>query len=176
MALCLALAGTGLASLPMSLARAQGGHLPQPRSLKALLARVGRDGRPVVAMFSIDGCPWCEAIRREQLNSLLREQAERGVQVVEFNMGDGTAFDDADGAVAGAGPAPARWREAASPAALARLLGVKIAPTLVFLGPDGEVAERLVGYGSPDFFSAYLDERIDQARRAVGAARRPPAG
>jgi hypothetical protein len=165
MALCLALAGTGLASLPMSLARAQGGHLPQPRSLKALLARVGRDGRPVVAMFSIDGCPWCEAIRREQLNSLLREQAERG-----------TAFDDADGAVAGAGPAPARWREAASPAALARLLGVKIAPTLVFLGPDGEVAERLVGYGSPDFFSAYLDERIDQARRAVGAARRPPAG
>jgi hypothetical protein len=53
---------------------------------------------------------------------------------------------------------------------------VKIAPTLVFLGPDGEIAERLVGYGSPDFFSAYLDDRIDAAKRAIGGARRAGSG
>ena len=31
-----------------------------------------------------------------------------------------------------------------------------------------EVAERLVG-GSPDFYAAYLDNRLTQARKAVAA-------
>ena len=143
-------------------------------------------------MFSIRGCPWCAAIRREQLNALLREESVRGVRVVEFDLADEGAFDDAGKAApspataakgsappsgaTGPSAGPGLVREAASPAALARLLGVKIAPTLVFLGPDGEIAERLVGYGSPDFFSAYLDDRIETARRAIGAVRRTGAG
>jgi hypothetical protein len=187
-----ALLAPGLAWLPAAPAHAQNQGLPNPRSIKALLAQAGRDRRPIVAMFSIHGCPWCAAIRREQLNGLFREESERGVRVVEFDLADETAFDDAGKAtpspappakgsaspsgVAGARAAPALVREAASPAALARLLGVKIAPTLVFLGPDGEIAERLVGYGSPDFFSAYLDDRIDAAKRAIGGARRAGAG
>jgi len=182
----------GLAWLTAARAQAQNPGLPTPRSIKALLAQAGRDRRPIVAMFSIQGCPWCAAIRREQLNALLREESERGVRVVEFDLADEAAFDDAGGAtpppatpakgstsasgVTGVRAVPGLVREAASPAALARLLGVKIAPTLVFLGPDGEIAERLVGYGSPDFFSAYLDDRIDAAKRAIGGARRTGAG
>ena len=166
----LALAVAGFSGLAPAGARAQSGGLPQPRSLKTLLAQAGRDRRPIVAMFSIDGCPWCAAIRREQLNGLLREQGDRGIRVVEFNMGNDAPFDDAPKAPAVAGRS-APMREAASPAALARQLGVKVAPTLVFLGPDGEIAERLVGYGSPDFFSAYLDDRIDESRRKLAATR-----
>jgi hypothetical protein len=184
--------GSGIAWLPHSPAWAQNTGLPHPRSIRALLAQAGRDRRPIVAMFSIHGCPWCAAIRREQLNALLREESERGVRVVEFDLADDAAFDDAGtagapAAVAAKGSAspagatgtrsgPAIVRDAASPAALARLLGVKIAPTLVFLGPDGEIAERLVGYGSPDFFSAYLDDRIETARRTIGALRRTGPG
>ena len=42
-------------------------------------------------------------------------------------------------------------------------------PTVLFLGAGGkEVAERLVG-GSPDFYAAYLDNRLTQARKAVAA-------
>ncbi len=188
----LAFLGSGLAWFPGSAARAQNTGLPNPRSIRALLAQAGRDRRPIVAMFSIRGCPWCAAIRREQLNALLREESVRGVRVVEFDLADEGAFDDAGKAApspataakgstppsgaTGPSAGPGLVREAASPAALARLLGVKIAPTLVFLGPDGEIAERLVGYGSPDFFSAYLDDRIETARRAIGAVRRTGAG
>ena len=51
--------------------------------------------------------------------------------------------------------------------ALVRAWQVKAAPTVLFLGPGGrEVADRLVG-GSPDFYSAYLDGRLERARQAV---------
>ena len=51
---------------------------------------------------------------------------------------------------------------------LVRAWQVKAAPTVLFLGPGGqEVADRLVG-GSPDFYSAYLDGRLERARQALG--------
>jgi hypothetical protein len=42
-------------------------------------------------------------------------------------------------------------------------MGVRFAPTVAFLGPDGELAERLLGYQSADFYGAYLDDRIAEA-------------
>jgi hypothetical protein len=42
-----------------------------------------------------------------------------------------------------------------------------VSPTVVFLGPRGELAERLVGYPSADFYNAYLDDRIARARAAI---------
>ena len=51
--------------------------------------------------------------------------------------------------------------------ALVRAWGVKVAPTVLFLGRGGrEVADRLVG-GSPDFYHAYLERRLEQARRTI---------
>lgn len=138
------------------------GHLmlPRPDSLAALVAQSEREGRPVVALFSREGCGWCETIRRDQLRHLAREAQARGVLVVEFDVGDARAFRAAQGA-------GGDWASEASPAALARRLDIRATPTVVFLGRGGELAERLVGYGSPDFYGAYLDERITQARGAL---------
>jgi hypothetical protein len=130
----------------------------------------------VVALFSTAGCGWCDALRAAELRHLAREADARGVLVVEFDLADGRPFR----ADASAGskdrhaqlrpavePATAGWTRAESPAALARRLGIRVAPTVAFLGPQGGVAEPLVGYGSPDFYGAYLDERIAQAREAL---------
>jgi len=39
---------------------------------------------------------------------------------------------------------------------------------VLFLGPNGqEIAERLVGLGSNDFYGAHLDERLATARKAL---------
>jgi hypothetical protein len=52
--------------------------------------------------------------------------------------------------------------------ALIRRWGVKVAPTVLFFGPGGlEVAERLVGGYIPDFYGAYLNERLQAARSAL---------
>jgi thioredoxin-related protein len=138
--------------------------LERPRSLAALLAAAERDGRPVVALFSLAGCGFCEAIRRDQLGHLAREAADRGVRVAEFDIGDDRPFE-----VAPAGATPLAG--AASPARLARSLGVRVAPTVLFLSARGEVAPPLVGYSSPDFYGAYLDDRIEQARAALRSSR-----
>ncbi|RPH59482.1 MAG: hypothetical protein EHM83_15760 [Burkholderiales bacterium] len=136
--------------------------LERPASHDALLQASARQGFVVVALFTLPGCPFCETIRREQLRHLAREQAERGVRVVEYDLTDHKPFA---GTRTGADPPDAQPASHATPAALAAALGIRLAPTVVFLGPDGrELAERLVGYQSSDFYGAYLDQRIAQAR------------
>lgn len=49
-----------------------------------------------------------------------------------------------------------------------RAWGVKLAPTLLFLGRHGiEVADRLKGMSSADFYGAMLDERLVTATHFV---------
>jgi hypothetical protein len=49
--------------------------------------------------------------------------------------------------------------------------GIKLAPTVLFYGAQGrEVASRLKGAYLPDFYGAYLDEQLTQARKAVAGA------
>ena len=158
-ALC-SLALSLLSAAPI-VADAAGRHgLERPASHEALLREAARDRTVVVALFSLPGCPFCEALRRDQLRHLAREQAAQRVRVVEYDLTDRRPF------VRPAARAPAP----ASPAALAVRLDVRLAPTVAFIGPDGtEIAERLVGYSSPDFYGAYLEQRIAQAHERLGA-------
>ncbi len=184
---------SGLVGATQSIPRpafAAGTHLPTPDSLSRMLTSAGHDRIPIVALFSRAGCSWCEALRREQLVHLARNADTRGVRVVEFDIADQRAFvrperperpdhtarqrrPDSSQNRTDPRPAhddPGRLSAAESPVALAAQLKIRLAPTLVFLGPDGELAERLVGYSSPDFYGAYLDQRIDETRRGLRAA------
>ena len=45
---------------------------------------------------------------------------------------------------------------------------VSVAPTLIFLGPQGqELVDRMEGGYLPDFYGAYLEERIAKARKIL---------
>jgi hypothetical protein len=49
---------------------------------------------------------------------------------------------------------------------------ITIAPTVLFFGPRGkEIAPRMEGGYIVDFYGAYLDQRIEQARSAIKAAK-----
>ena len=142
------------------------GHSLQPASpardtLPARAQAAFAAGRPLVVMFSLRGCPWCDALRREHFAALMAAQERLGVFAIEIDLTDPRPFN----------PAPDSGRtqsvRADNPRELGQLHRVRLAPTVLFLGPDGEVAERLVGYGSPDFFGAYLEQRITQARAAL---------
>jgi hypothetical protein len=48
---------------------------------------------------------------------------------------------------------------------------IKVAPTVLFFGADGkELAERLEGLGSGDFYEHFLQQRLVQARAALLAS------
>jgi hypothetical protein len=124
------------------------------RAPQALLTH--DDARVVVALFSLPGCPYCEVVRRNYLRHL--EATLPGVRVAEYGIGDERPFEH-------------RGNDAApkNPAALAKSLGIRVAPTVAFFGNDNrELAERLVGYNSPDFYGAYLDAGIASALTRAG--------
>ena len=127
--------------------------LPRPASWSALLAESEATGRPLVVLFSLKGCGFCEQVRRDHLRHLARSRDSK-VRVAELDIFDHNPFT-----------------EGSSPAELAASLGIRVAPTVAFFGARGELSSRLVGYNSPDFYGAYLDERIEEATRHI--ARRP---
>lgn len=142
--------GLAGAALPR-MAAAADVQLPAPASLPAELAAALRKGRALVVLASLEGCPWCKLVRESYLVPLRAE----GQPVVEIDLRGSTPLVDF---AAGA----------STQARVAQSLKVRIAPTVLFIGPGGrEAAPRLAGVPLPDFYGAYLQERLDAANRAA---------
>lgn len=132
--------------------RAQETALPRPASLPAEARAAARHGAPLIVLVSLPDCPYCERIRREHLAPL---QRDAGGGVVQIDLGSEQTLIDFDGI--------RRTHDA-----VARARHASFAPTVLLLGPRGdELAERLVGAGLPDFYGAYLEQRIATARAAL---------
>lgn len=144
----------GSLALPQ-LALAADTALPVPASLPAAAGIAALKKEPLVLLVSLPGCPFCELVRR---NYLLPAQREGNMHAWQLNISDRTTpLIGFDGKVTTASAQIAAWKAG-------------FTPTVLFLGPAGQVlAERLVGLASVDFYGAYLDERLAEARRAVVA-------
>lgn len=126
--------------------------LPTTDSLQAELAKATAKKAPLVVMVSLDGCPFCK-IARENYLGPLREQ--QGLLVFQVDMRSKRPIKTFSGLTL-------------TQDELIRSWGVKVAPTVLFFGRGGlEIAERLVGGYIPDFYGAYLDERLQLANVAM---------
>lgn len=136
----------------VSPAWAKDSALPVPTDLGGTATAAARQGEPLVLLMTLPGCPYCELVRR---NYLLPMRAT-GLHAWQLDVTDRqTRVRDFEGA-------------STTGNALARRWGATFTPTLLFLNPQGkEVAERMVGVPSPDFFGAYLDQAISKARAAT---------
>jgi hypothetical protein len=138
-----------------SLAMAKDTALPVPASLPAAAFIAAAKQEPLVLLVSLPGCPFCELVRR---NYLLPGQRDGSLHAWQLNISDRTTpLIGFDGKTTTAAAQVAAWKAG-------------FTPTVLFLGPAGqELAERLVGLASTDFYGAYLEERLAQARKAVVA-------
>ncbi|MEN9538710.1 MAG: hypothetical protein RLZZ126_945 [Pseudomonadota bacterium] len=140
----------GLALWVLSATVAGQALLPTARNLPQEAQAAQRKGQALVVMVSLDGCPYCKIVREHYLAPMYREQ---GTPVVQINMQSQTMLAD--------------WGGAVSHSDWINRQRIRIAPTLLFLGPDGkEVTPRLEGISSADFYGAYLDQRLAAARAA----------
>ena len=141
--------------LPM-LALAKDSALPVPVSLPDAAETAAAKKKPLVLLISLPGCPYCELVRR---NYLLPAQRDAGLQAWQLNITDrSTPLIGFDGKATTAAAQVAAWKAG-------------FTPTVLFLGAAGQdLAERLVGLPSLDFYGAYLDERLATARKALGRA------
>lgn len=127
-------------------------QLPVPNALSVALVQALAQQQPLVVMASLPGCPYCRAVRDGHLGPLMAEQQRR---VVQLDLRSQRAVLDFEG-------------RSTDHDTLLRGWGVRVAPTLLFFGRSGrEVAPRLVGMALPDFYGAYLDDRLAQATRVV---------
>ena len=148
---CLAASVSALGLALPTLAQAADRPLPAPESLPQELSRALQRGEPLVVMVSLHGCPFCKVVRESYLQPM---QAE-GLPVVQVDMRHNRSIVDFNGQ----SMTHDQW---------VRQQGVRIAPTVLFFGRAGqEVAARLKGAYLPDFYNAYLEEQLAQARRVV---------
>lgn len=127
------------------------GSLPLAVSLSDEATRASAQAQALIVMVSLAGCPFCHTVRQHHLLPL---QAQ-GQAVVQVDMRDNRPLHNFQG-------------QTLSHDAQTRQWGIKVAPTLLFLGPQGqELAERLTGGYLPDFYGSYLDGRLNQARQAL---------
>jgi thioredoxin-related protein len=126
--------------------------LASPTVLADELVLALKKNSPLLVMVSLDGCPFCKVARE---NYLLPLQRDENVSVVQINMRYQTLIQDFKGVSHTQDSLISSWQ-------------IKVAPTVLFFGRAGtEVAERLVGGYLPDYYGAYLDERLRVARAAL---------
>jgi thioredoxin-related protein len=124
--------------------------LPSPTSLRAAAQAAAAKGEPLVLMTTLAGCPYCDLVR----NSYLLPMRRAGeIQAVQLDIRDRRSnLQDFAGNTTTPAEQISAWK-------------ARFAPTVLFLGPQGqELAERLVGVAVPDFYGAYLEARLVEAR------------
>ena len=122
--------------------------LPLAIDLPAHAKLAAQRGQALTVLVSLPGCTFCERVRRSNLLPRLAE----GQAIVQVDFRSTLSVRDWQGGLS-------------THDELTRLWKVKLAPTLLFFGPGGqELAERMQGAYQPDFYDAYLDERLNRAR------------
>ena len=131
--------------------------LPVPASLPAAAEAAARLGEPMVLLVTLPGCPFCELVRRSYL---LPARQDAGLQSWQLDVTNRTtALLGFDGETTTAALQTSTWK-------------ASFAPTVLFLGARGqELAERLVGIALPDFYGAYLEDRLATAREVLARPR-----
>jgi thioredoxin-related protein len=127
-------------------------EIPTTQSLQSEISAALKMASPLLVFVSLDNCPFCKIARDHYLLPLMNEQS---IPIVQVNFRHLAAVTDSRGHVM-------------TQDQLIRMWGVKVAPTLLFLGKDGkEIAPRLTGGSTSDFYGAYLDERMHLARTEI---------
>jgi thioredoxin-related protein len=130
-------------------------QLPLARDLRAHAQEALIAGQPVVLLVSLPGCEFCERIRKQELQPRRTATAEPRVLSWQIDLQSAKGLRGFDG-------------QRLTHDAVARRYRANFAPTVLFLGPTGEpLAEPLVGYQSEDFYGAYFEQRLAQARQKL---------
>ena len=124
-------------------------QLPAAQSLLDEINKASKSKDPLIVMVSLAGCPYCKMARESYLGPMHKQ----GFPIVQVDMRSDFPVRGLTGQLQTHDQLVKQWR-------------VSIAPTLIFLGPRGqELVDRMEGGYVPDFYGAYLEERIANARK-----------
>ncbi|MFW2372617.1 MAG: thioredoxin fold domain-containing protein [Gammaproteobacteria bacterium] len=107
---------------------------------------------PILLLFSMRSCPYCDFIRDDYLIPMLDDPAYMNKVIIREVYTDSfKTIRDFNG-------------NKLEPMDLAQQYQATLAPTLVFIDGKGrQLVEKMVGVTTPDFYGGYLDRAIDQS-------------
>jgi thiol-disulfide isomerase/thioredoxin len=137
--------------------------LPAPLDLRNEAALVRREGKPLVVLFSLPGCPYCKEVRENYLVPLVRDVALKdGALIREIDVTSNTQMRDFEGHPLSQHDFSARYK-------------VRVTPTVLMFDAGGTLlADPLVGSGMAGFYGAYLDNALSQSTRKLKQGMPPP--
>lgn len=111
---------------------------------------------PLLLAFRADYCGYCRQLETTYLEPMAQDDKyDKRIMIRRFSLGKSETITDFNG-------------NKLDTDAFAQKYEASLTPTLVFLNAEGEkVAEPLLGYNSPDFYGAYLEQAIETAQTAV---------
>ncbi len=123
----------------------------QPTELITALSRARQGSIVVAGLFTSEHCPFCVALKKEQLSPRMRSSAKPELVVIEFDSDRNQLFSTPTGS-----------RQTVSDWVKKR--GMKVMPTLFMLDQRAEIIGKpIVGYALRDFYGAYLEDQIKAA-------------
>lgn len=131
-------------------------NLPFARDLKSELGEAMRQRVPVLILFSLPACPYCNEIRRSHLLPMMADpvQSRRAI-VRQVDLKGPTPMLDWKGRKTTHGD-------------FARGNEIGFAPVVAFHGAGGTaLGEPLIGGMLPDFYAHYLESALEAAIRLV---------
>jgi thioredoxin-related protein len=116
---------------------------------------------PLLLEFAADSCEYCVLLEEEVLKPMLRNRDyDRRVLVRKVVLDGAAKLRDFEG-------------RKVSPARLAERYRISVTPTLIFVDRRGEeLAERMVGVTTLDFYGGYLDQALYSARERLRERKR----
>ena len=143
------LAGVALAGT------AQDVELPFTRDLHADGQLAREQNLPIMVVFVAEHCGYCAALEAEYIKPMLYsgEYADRIIiRVLDIDRNDMVNFQG----------------KTQSSSMVANHLGAYVTPTIMFFDADGhELAEKIIGYGTPSLFGGLLEASIDRSYAMV---------
>jgi len=111
---------------------------------------------PVLIMFSASYCGYCSVVKEEFLKPMLLSGDYTDKVIIRVLEIDGDSdirdFNGTD----------------IDPEVFAERYNIYLTPTLVFVNPQGqELAQRMTGVMTVDFYGGYLDDAIDRSRAQI---------
>ena len=126
-------------------------QLPSAQSLPDELDKASKNKEPLIVMVSLAGCAYCKMARESYLGPMQKQ----GFPIVQVDMKSDRPVKGLSGQMQTHDQLVKQWR-------------VSVAPTLIFLGPNGqELVDRMEGGYLPDFYGSYLAERIAKAKKIL---------
>ena len=125
--------------------------LPPVKNLQQSVQLAAAKDQPLIVMFSLPSCPFCEKLRRTEYQFLARD----GYLVQQIEITDRAPVIGFDG-------------KPTSGVQLAKQYGIKLAPTVLFFGPGGkEIGERITGAPTADFYGAFVNQALKDSAKAL---------